>query len=79
MERRLKSVIEPDLPNKIILISGPRQTGKTTLSRSFNPQAVYLDYDDSDDRFIIQKRAWDPSAPLIVFDELHKMPEWKRW
>ncbi len=79
MKRRLTSVIEPDLPNKIILVSGPRQTGKTTLTKALNDQAVYLNYDDSDDRFVIANKAWRPDAPLIILDELHKMPEWKRW
>ncbi len=79
MKRALTEIILADLPHKIILLSGPRQTGKTTLSKSLNPHAVYLNYDEADDRFVIAQKAWNPDTPLIIFDELHKMPEWKRW
>ncbi len=79
MDRHLKPIIQSDLSSKIILISGPRQAGKTTLSQSLTDQSVYLNYDEVDDRFVIHNKAWNPAAPLIIFDELHKMPEWKRW
>lgn len=79
MERRLKNRIVTDLKEKIVLVAGPRQTGKTTLTKTLIPDAVYLNYDDSDDRYVIEKKAWDPSSPLVILNEIHKMVEWKRW
>ena len=79
MKRRIMDKVLSDLPHKIVMISGPRQTGKTTLTKTLNPKSVYLNYDESDDRDVIAKKAWDPQAPLIIFDELHKKTEWKRW
>ncbi len=79
MKRYLTPFIEKDLPKKIILLSGPRQSGKTTLSKSINSQYEYLNYDIAEDRQAIANKSWDRSQPLLILDELHKMPEWKRW
>ncbi|MEK7298753.1 MAG: ATP-binding protein [Candidatus Margulisiibacteriota bacterium] len=79
MKRSLEPLLLEDLPEKIILLSGPRQSGKTTLAKSLNPLATHLNYDESDDRDVISKKTWDPQTPLIIFDELHKMQEWKRY
>ena len=58
---------------------GPRQCGKTTLAKSLTPNCDYFNYDVSEDRESIIKKSWDRQKQLIIFDELHKMPEWKRW
>ena len=79
MERMIQNNIIQDLPRKIVLISGPRQTGKTTLSKQLNDNFDYFSYDLSEDRLIIQQKKWDRSKNLIIFDELHKMKQWKRW
>ena len=36
MQRSLESYIRTDLQNKIVFITGPRQCGKTTLSKMLN-------------------------------------------
>jgi len=79
MERSLSPLIKKDADRKIVLISGPRQSGKTTLAKRLFPSFDYLNYDDSDDRNAIQNKYWRRDADVILFDELHKMPEWKRW
>lgn len=79
MDRTLKQTILSDLPHKIILVSGPRQVGKTTLAKSLDSEAQYLNYDESEDRLVMAQKAWNPQASCIIFDELHKMPDWKRW
>ncbi|MDR9454058.1 MAG: AAA family ATPase, partial [Wenzhouxiangella sp.] len=28
---------------------------------------------------VIQQQSWRPDAPLLVFDELHKMADWRTW
>ena len=39
----------------------------------------YLNFDDSDDRQLLREKAWDRSKQQIIFDEIHKMKDWKRW
>ncbi len=56
---------------------GPRQSGKTTLSRQLSPETEYLNYDFDEHRYIIRERSWDRRKPLVISDELHKMPNWK--
>ena len=64
---------------KIILITGPRQVGKTTITKSFSGSLVHLNYDSEEDRQIYLEKSWDRKKDFIVFDELHKMKNWKRW
>jgi predicted AAA+ superfamily ATPase len=79
MERYLEKYIRDDLKQKIILLSGPRQVGKTTLSKQLMPSYAYLNYDASSDRKIIQAQEWTRDTSLVIFDELHKMKNWKSW
>ena len=79
MERYITKYIKEDLNKKIILLTGPRQTGKTTLSKMLEKDFDYFNYDNVDDRIGLQERSWDRSKPLIIFDELHKQKNWKSW
>lgn len=79
MRRHLEESIKRDLKEKIVILSGPRQVGKTTLSKQLIPSFVCLNFDSSSDRNIIRKQEWDRDAQLIIFDELHKMKNWKSW
>jgi len=79
MKRYLEKFIRKDLKEKIVLLSGPRQVGKTTLSRQLTVPHFYLNYDASSDRRIIHAQEWDRDTELVVFDELHKMKKWKSW
>jgi predicted AAA+ superfamily ATPase len=81
IKRLIKNQLLKDLETKIVLLSGPRQSGKTTLSHDLFPSGryQYLNFDTTEDRNIILKKAWDRSRDLVVFDELHKLPNWKSW
>ncbi|MBI5897489.1 MAG: ATP-binding protein [Desulfobacterales bacterium] len=79
MERYLNEYIRRDLKEKIVLLSGPRQVGKTTLARQLTSSHAYLNYDAAADRRILQSQEWDRDCELAVFDELHKMKGWKAW
>jgi len=82
MERALSSFIQADLGRKMVFLSGPRQAGKTTLARSLAaawPDAQILNWDVAEDRRVILRQSWSPRARLVVFDELHKMKNWKPW
>ncbi len=77
-----KSRILEDVKKKMVLIAGPRQVGKTFLATEVMKmfkKSVYLNYDFFEHREIIKKLAWPENAQCIVFDELHKMPDWKNF
>ena len=82
MKRYLDSLILQDLTSKAVVLTGPRQVGKTTLSRllmqSF-AHGQYFNWDVLADRAILQRQSWNPRADLLVFDEIHKMADWKNW
>lgn len=79
VRRYLEEPIRRDLGKKIVLLSGPRQVGKTTLSRQISDRFVYLSFDSGPDRDLIRNLEWDRKTPLVIFDELHKMKSWKTW
>ena len=79
MKRYIEDYIRQDLAKKMVLLSGPRQVGKTTLSKQIMEPLVYLNYDAAPDRAMIRKMEWDRNVKLIIFDELHKMRNWKSW
>lgn len=79
MKRGLVSIICQDLPDKMVIIMGPRQCGKTTLAKSLTDDYDYYNFDALRDREMLMEQSWDRDKSLIIFDELHKMPEWKRW
>lgn len=67
------------LRDKIVLLSGPRQVGKTTLSRNLTNNLAYYNFDVKKDALVFLNQEWDREKSLVVFDELHKMPKWKLW
>ncbi len=82
MKRYLDDRIRTDLLRKLVILTGPRQVGKTSLAKSLIADlqpAQYLNWDIAEDRAILQRRSWDRSAKLLVMDEIHKMPGWKAW
>ena len=78
-KRYLTRQVTEDLTRKMVFLAGPRQVGKTTLSRSL-PGGVkgYLNWDDPAHRERILKRELPPSA-LWVFDEIHKYRKWRNY
>src|SRR3990167_8944264 len=79
MKRLLQTLIENDLPSKIVLLTGPRQCGKTTLSKQLYDSYDYFNYDATASRLALNEQSWDRQKRLVIFDELHKMKNWKRW
>ncbi|MBT0654202.1 ATP-binding protein [Geomobilimonas luticola] len=80
MKRYLSDTIHSDLGKKMVLLTGPRQVGKTTLAKELmagyqRPQ--YLNWDVVDDRRVLIAQTWSPRPDLLVFDEIHKMSDWK--
>lgn len=82
MKRYLDHLVLADLATKTVVLTGPRQVGKTTLSRglmrSFE-NAQYFNWDVLPGRAVLQRQSWSPRAGLLAMDEIHKMPDWKAW
>jgi len=82
MKRYLDDLVATDLQRKMVLLTGPRQVGKTTLCRQLMERfasAQYLNWDVAADRTILQRQTWAARTRLLVMDEIHKMPDWKNW
>lgn len=82
MKRYLHNLIAQDLHKKMVFLTGPRQVGKTYLSKSIQQEfkrPIYLNNDDVDDLKTIRKRSWPLNADLIILDEIHKMKGWKNY
>ncbi len=77
INRTIYKNIQEDLKKKIVLLTGPRQSGKTTFSTQLSDSLNYLNYDNSEHKIRIREQEWDREKELIVFDELHKMDNWK--
>ena len=82
MKRYLYEPIKIDLSRKMVFLTGPRQIGKTFLAKQLlsefrSPQ--YLNYDAVSDRRIILNQSWPLNADYLVFDEIHKMKDWKSY
>lgn len=79
MKRYLNDALLNDLGKKIALLTGPRQCGKTTLSKMLHDDYQYINYDLEEHRLSLREKGWDRQKALIIFDELHKMNRWEAW
>ncbi len=77
--RRIARVVADDVVQKMVLLSGPRQSGKTTLVRQLVATAggAYYNWDKAPDRRTIQKGDLDLDRKLWAFDEIHKFRRWR--
>jgi predicted AAA+ superfamily ATPase len=69
-------------------LAGPRQSGKTTTAREFEPKrSIYLNWDNQDDRLLLRSKparlkeelTLNPTRKTLILDEIHKNPQWKGW
>lgn len=91
--KRVYSVLLQDHLDKnrqMILLSGPRQVGKTTLAQTSLLDAVYLNYDVVSDAqkivggiekvaAVLSMDMPEKRAPAVIFDEIHKYAKWKQF
>jgi len=74
----------------MVFLSGPRQAGKTTLSRIIAEgfvNTLYCNWDIPEHRvrllenpsFFTSLQRRDNSPPFIIFDEIHKYRDWKNY
>lgn len=87
--RYLEHFIKRDFArNKMVLLAGPRQVGKTTFSfgflediskyNHFEDHPGYLNWDIPSDRKEILANNI-PSTAVVVFDEIHKYSDWRNY
>lgn len=73
---------------QMAFISGPRQVGKTTTSKAIIQNPIYINYDNQNDRLLLNRgyKAVADNYFLsditnigrhLIFDELHKYRKWK--
>jgi predicted AAA+ superfamily ATPase len=82
MKRYFYNQVLQDLKKKMVFVTGPRQVGKTYLAKQIMENfahSQYLNFDTVDDLRIIQNTSWALNTDLIVFDEIHKMKNWKNY
>ena len=77
--RYLTGQVNRDLKKKMVFLAGPRQVGKTTLSRGLpGADEGYLNWDVVEHREHILKREL-PVSGLWIFDEIHKYRQWRNY
>ena len=80
-ERYLTKSIISDLNDKMVLIGGARQVGKTTLAKEIIAQhylnSTYYNWDYQPDRKKITSNELPGESGLLIFDEIHKFKKWK--
>jgi predicted AAA+ superfamily ATPase len=81
--RYLKPFITKYLPEKMVLLAGPRQVGKTTLALSCSPGHAgadypgYLNWDDVKSRKSLLRGEVPIQNGLLILDEIHKYARWR--
>lgn len=75
----------------MVFVSGPRQSGKTTLAREIVAAEFkdvrYFNYDDAQEKPLLLKDPYffasmertSRAKPLVIFDEIHKFRRWKSY
>ncbi len=81
---------EQSSEKEMIFLAGPRQSGKTTLTKTISENfnnSLYFNWDILSNKKIIIKNPTffeninrtDDSTPLIILDEIHKYKDWKNY
>jgi len=88
MKRRYETMLKDHFENdaQMAFVAGPRQVGKTTSCTSFTSKYMYFNWDNEDDQQLILKgpaaiaeKIGAEKTRTIIFDELHKYPNWRNF
>jgi predicted AAA+ superfamily ATPase len=77
--RSIETFVKEFLNEKLVLLTGPRQVGKTFLSQHLEKNFQYFNFDSLESRREMLEKRWVRNGNLIIFDEIHKMRRWKQW
>ena len=80
--RYLEKYVREDLKNKMVLIGGPRQVGKTTfalrlLEGGSERHPAYFNWDNIKNREALMRGELPAQQRLIILDEIHKFVRWR--
>jgi uncharacterized protein len=78
--RYLERFIREDLENRMVLLGGPRQVGKTTLARQCARESSasrHVNWDNRSQRLGLLRGDWPADTDFLILDELHKYAKWK--
>lgn len=85
VRRYVEDAVKQDLDRKMVFVSGPRQSGKTTLARKIQldlsgerADHFYLSWDSAPDREKIIREQFPAGSGVLVLDEIHKYPRWRQ-
>ncbi len=85
INRYLESCVKEDLAKKMVFVSGPRQSGKTTMAQKLltdlNPDFLkerYMNWDTVEDRENVIRERFPAGGGLLVLDEIHKYTRWRQ-
>lgn len=76
-KRHLASRLPSPDARRLVLLTGARQVGKTTLARAKWPELKYLNLDSAEDRQALRElpaRLWSRSVGPAILDEAQKEP-----
>lgn len=77
ISRTLTERLPQSTTRRLVMITGARQTGKTTLARTLYPDLRYVSLDEVEARLQLQTmptRAWASSVGHAILDEAQKEP-----
>jgi len=82
MSRYITRFVAEDLKEKMVLVGGPRQVGKTTLAfhllgNKKEDHPDYFNWDFREDKLRIRNGELPFGDSLIVLDEVHKYKSWR--
>lgn len=82
MDRYIAEHVSEAMPGKMAFIGGPRQVGKTTLSKwigtnQYPDDFTYLNWDIAVDRSNLIKGILPADNRLYILDEIHKYMKWR--
>lgn len=84
LNRRYHSALDHHFSagREMVFLGGPRRVGKTYTSLAFDDNALYLNWDNQDDRGDIISGPRAVAGKLgttrtLILDEIHKYPKWR--
>src|SRR5574341_24356 len=83
LNRYLREAVADDLSQKMVMVGGPRQVGKTASALTFlgpgadESHGGYLNWDDLEHRRRILSGEFPAKQRMVVLDEIHKFAGWR--